>query len=72
MIKLPPGRAQEMIMRELVLRLYQKQMINSGQGAFLLKMNRTDFERFLSAESIPFHCNPEELDQEISDIENAI
>jgi predicted HTH domain antitoxin len=61
-----------MIMHELVLRLYQDQIISSVHGAFLFKMNRTEFERFISSESIPFHCNPEELDQDISDIENAV
>jgi hypothetical protein len=31
-IKLPPGRAKDIIMRELVLRLYEERIITSGRN----------------------------------------
>jgi predicted HTH domain antitoxin len=71
-IKLPPNRAKEIIMRELVLRLYEERIITSGQGAVLLNMNRMEFERFLSENFIAFHSDPEELKKDISSLESAV
>jgi hypothetical protein len=36
-IKIPPKRAQRVLMEELVLRLYEEGIISAGQGAYLLK-----------------------------------
>ncbi len=47
-IKLPPKRAQRVLMEEFVLRLYEEGIISAGQGAYLLKMDRLSFERFLA------------------------
>ncbi len=71
-IKLPPNRAKDIIMRELVLRLYQERIITSGQGAALLNMNRMEFERFLSENFIAFHGDSEELKDDISSLENVV
>lgn len=71
-IKLPPGRAKDIIMRELVLRLYEERIITSGQGASLLNKNRMEFERFLSENLIAFHSDPEELEKDVSSLERAI
>jgi len=71
-IKLPPNRAKLIIMQELVLRLYEERIITSGQGAALLNMNRMEFERFLSGNFIAFHSDSEELQMDISSLENAI
>ncbi len=70
-IKLPPGRAKDIIMRELVLRLYEERIITSGQGASL-NMNRMEFERFLSENRIAFHSDPEEIEKDMSSLERAI
>ncbi len=71
-MKLPPARAKRMLMCELVLRLYQERIITSGQGAYLLNMNRLAFEQFLADNAISIHCDPEELAQDIAAIENAL
>lgn len=71
-IKLPPNRAKDIIMRELVLRLYEEGIITSGQGAALLNMNRMEFERFLSENFIAFHSDSEELKKDISALESSV
>lgn len=71
-IKVPPKRAQRVLMEELVLRLYEEGIISAGQGAYLLKMDRLSFERFLAEHCIAIHCDIEELDQDISHLDQAL
>lgn len=71
-IKLPPKRAQRVLMEELVLRLYEEGIISAGQGAYLLKMDRLAFERFMAEHCIAIHCDIEELDQDISHLDQAL
>ncbi|RLB75847.1 MAG: UPF0175 family protein [Deltaproteobacteria bacterium] len=71
-IKLPPKRAQRVLMEELVLRLYEEGIISAGQGAYLLKMDRLSFEHFLAERCIAIHCDIEELDQDISNLDRAL
>ena len=59
-------------MEELVLRLYEEGIISSGQGAYLLKMDRLSFERFLAEHCIAIHGDVEELDQNISHLDQAL
>ena len=70
-IKLPPKRAQRVLMEELVLRLYEEGIISAGQGAYLLKMDRLSFERFLAEHQLSIHGDVEELDQDISQLDQA-
>ena len=71
-IKLPPKRAQRLLMEELVLRLYEEGIISTGQGAYLLKMDRLSFERFMAERCIAIHCDIEELEQDISNLDRAL
>lgn len=71
-IKLPPKRAQRVLMEELVLRLYEEGIISAGQGAYLLKMDRLSFERFMAEHCIAIHSDIEELDQDISHLDQAL
>ncbi|MCK4487654.1 MAG: UPF0175 family protein [Desulfobacterales bacterium] len=71
-IKLPPKRAQRVLMEELVLRLYEEGIISGGQGAYLLKMDRLSFERFMAERCIAIHCDVEQLDQDISHLDQAL
>ena len=71
-IKLPPKRAQRLLMEELVLRLYEEGIISTGQGAYLLKMDRLSFERFMAGRCIAIHCDIEELEQDISNLDRAL
>lgn len=71
-IKLPPKRAQRVLMEELVLRLYEEGIISAGQGAYLLKMDRLAFERFMAEHCIAIHCDIEDLDQDISHLDQAL
>ena len=71
-IKLPPKRAQRVLMEELVLRLYEEGIISAGQGAYLLKMDRLSFERFMAEHCIAIHCDIEELDQDIFHLDRAL
>ena len=71
-IKLPPKRAQRVLMEELVLRLYEEGIISAGQGAYLLRMNRLSFERFMAERCVAIHCDIEELDQDISHLDRAL
>ena len=71
-IKLPPKRAQRILMEELVLRLYEEGIISAGQGAYLLKMDRLSFERFMAEHCIAIHCDIEEMDQDISHLDQAL
>ena len=61
-IKLPPKRAQKVLMEELVLRPYEEGIISSGHGAYLLKIDRLSFGRFLAQHRIAVHslCNAPE------------
>ncbi|MEA3230929.1 MAG: UPF0175 family protein [Thermodesulfobacteriota bacterium] len=71
-IKLPPKRAQRVLMEEFVLRLYGEGIISGGQGAYLLKIDRLSFERFLAGHQIAIHCDVEELDQDISQLDQVL
>lgn len=71
-IKLPPKRAQKVLMEELVLRLYEEGIISAGHGAYLLKMDRLSFERFLAQHCIAIHCDVEELCEDISHLDQAL
>ena len=71
-IKLPPKRAKVMLMEELVLRLYEQGIITSAHGALLLKKDRVSFERFLAEHEIAFHGDPDELDRDLSNLEQAL
>ena len=71
-IKLPPKRAQRVLMEEFVLRLYEEGIIAAGQGAYLLKMGRLSFERFLAEHQIAIHCDIKEFDQDISQLDRIL
>ncbi len=71
-IKLPPKRAHKVLMEELVLRLYEEGIISTGHGAYLLKMDRLSFERFMAEHSIAIHCDTDELNQDIFCLEQAL
>lgn len=71
-IKLPPKRAQRVLMEELVLRLYEEGIISAGQGAYLLKMDRLSFERFMAEHCIAIHCDVEELNEDISHLDQTL
>lgn len=71
-IKLPPKRAKKIIMEELILRLYDQEIITAAQGTRLLNMDRLRFERFLAENEIPIHGNPDELDADITNLEQLL
>jgi len=71
-IKIPPKRAQRVLMEELVLRLYEEGIISAGQGAYLLKMDRLFFEHFMAERHVAIHCDAEELDKDISHLDRAL
>ena len=68
-LKLPPKRAKQMLMEELVLRLYEQGIMSSAQGATLLNMKRLRFEQFLAEHEIFMHGEPEELDTDLKNLE---
>lgn len=71
-MKLPPKRAQKVLMEELVLRLYEEGIISAGQGAHMLKKDRLSFERFLAERNIAIHGGPEELEQDVFNIDQTL
>ena len=71
-MKLPRKRAQRVLMEELVLRLYEEGFISSGHGAYLLKMDRLSFEHFLAEHQLAIHSDAEELDQDISHLDQVL
>ena len=71
-LKLPPKRAKQMLMEELVLRLYEQSIISSAQGAALLHMKRLRFEQFLAEHKIAIHGEPEELDMDLKNLEQVV
>jgi len=71
-IRLPPKRAKMMLMEELVLRLYEQGIITSAHGASLLKKDRVSFERFVAEHEIAFHGDPDELDSDLANLEQAL
>ena len=71
-IKLPPKRAKRVLMEEFVLRLYEEGIISAGQGAYLLKMDRLSFENFLAEHQMAIHGDIEELDRDISQLDQAL
>ena len=68
-LKLPPKRAKQFLMEELVLRLYEQGIISSFHGSSLLKMDRITFEYTLAKNKIPIHCTPEEVEQDVKNLE---
>jgi predicted HTH domain antitoxin len=71
-IKLPPKRAKRMIMEEMVIRLFQQEIITAAHGARLLNMDRLKFERFLAENEIPIHGDPGELDADVDNLERVL
>ena len=71
-IKLPPRRAKKMLMEELVIRLYEQGIITSVHGALLLKKDRVSFERFLAEHEIALHGDPDELANDLKNLERAL
>ncbi len=71
-IKLPPKRAKRIIMEELVIRLYEQEIITAAQGSRLLDMGRLQFERFLAENHVPIHGGPDELHEDIKNLEKAL
>jgi len=71
-IKLPPKRAKQIIMEELVIRLYEQGIITAAQGTRLLNIDRLRFERFLAENQVPIHGEPEELDEDIKNLERVL
>lgn len=71
-LKLPPKRARQMLMEELVLRLYEQGIVTAAQGASLLNMERLVFEQFLAVHEISIHGEPEELQADIDTLEQAL
>lgn len=72
-LKFPPSRAQQMLMEELVLRLYEQGILTAAQGSLLLKMKRLAFERFLASRQIPIYSDePEELMADIENLERLL
>ncbi len=71
-LKFPPKHAQQMLMEELVLRLYEQGILTAAQGSVLLKMDRLTFERFLATHEIPIHGEQEDLAADIKNMERAI
>ena len=71
-IKLPPKRAKMMLMEELVIRLYEQGIITSAHGASLLKKDRVSFERFLAEHEIALHGDPDEIENDLTNLERAL
>jgi len=71
-LKVPPKRAKQFLMEELVLRLYEQRIITSFHGARLLKMDRITFEHILAKNKIPIHCTPEEVEQDVENLEKLL
>ena len=61
-----------MLMEQLVLRLYEQEIITAGQGAFLLSMQRLPFERFLAENEIPIHSDPENIETDLANLDEVI
>ena len=70
-LKLPPARAQQMLMEEWVLRLDEQGILTAVQGAALLKMTRLRFEQFLAEHDIPLDKNPGELEMDVNNLEHV-
>ena len=71
-IKLPPKRAKRIIMEELVIRLYEQEIITAAQGTRLLNLDRLRFERFLAENQVSIHGDPDELDEDIKNLERVL
>jgi predicted HTH domain antitoxin len=71
-LRLPPKCAKQMIMQELVIRLFEQEIITSAQGAYLLKMDRLEFERFLAEHEIPIHGEADGLKEDINCLERVL
>lgn len=71
-IKLPPKRAKRMIMEELVIRLYEQEIISSAQGARLLNMDRLAFERFLAEHEVAIYNDADELVADVESLKKAL
>lgn len=65
-IRLPKKRIHKILMEELVLRLLEEEIVSAGQGAYMLKMERLEFERFMAEHRLSIHCDAEELEQDIA------
>ena len=70
-LKVPPKRAKVVLMEELTLRLYEQGIISSAQGAQLLGMERLRFEQFLAEHETAIHGEPDELEDDVKNLEAA-
>jgi predicted HTH domain antitoxin len=71
-LKLPPKRAKQMLMEELVVRLYEQGIITAAQGSGLLNMKRLVFEQFLASHQVSILSAPEELAGDVMQLERVI
>ncbi len=71
-LNIPPKCAKEMLTEELVIRLYEQGSIASAHGEALLKMDRIIFEHFLAINRIAIHGEPDELNEDVRNLEQAL
>jgi len=64
-INLPRKDAERIIMRELVIRLYQKGMISLGKAAELINLSIAEFIELLADEGIPITYDDESLMEDL-------
>lgn len=61
-----------MVLLKALIFLYNQEIITSAQGAELLKKERLEFERFLAENETPTHSDPDEINNDLKNIEKVI
>jgi len=70
-VRLPPTKARALLIREVVLRLYEQGVITSAQGARLLRSSRLAFEQFLAENKTAIHGSHVDLRRDLTNIRKA-
>ena len=69
-IRLPRGREKRILMQELAMRLFEKEIITAAQAVRLLKIQRIEFEQLLAENHISIHGDAAELADDLQNLDS--
>jgi len=65
-LRIPPDEQEDRLRKELAVRLYEKGLLSLGKARQMAKMEKWSFLLFLSQESISRQYDKEELDRDLT------
>lgn len=65
-LKLPPREAEEELLKELAVALYQRGILTLGKARLLARMSRWDFEELLGRRGIARRYGEKDLEDDLA------